>query len=164
MSARPEHARRRQVRARGRPARLADIREPSIRCAARARSNAKLGLTTRSVIEGATSGDIVQGDIGNCWFLSALATVSTVPGLVEKFCVAVRTRTPRPLIETDASLAARRESRHLRLHFLSRLWLGRRRHRRVRVASSFHRSAPCSPRRSMLYISIPKYEELTAKV
>jgi hypothetical protein len=38
----------------------------------------------------AHSNDIVQGDLGDCWFLSALTTVSTAPGLVEKFCVAVR--------------------------------------------------------------------------
>ncbi|KAF8159960.1 hypothetical protein B0H34DRAFT_424573 [Crassisporium funariophilum] len=36
----------------------------------------------------ANSNDIIQGALGNCWFLSALATVSTAPGLVHKFCVA----------------------------------------------------------------------------
>ncbi|ESK91527.1 cysteineproteinase, partial [Moniliophthora roreri MCA 2997] len=39
-------------------------------------------------IDGADSNDIVQGAIGNCWFVSALATMSTCEGLVEKFCVA----------------------------------------------------------------------------
>ncbi|KAJ6621556.1 hypothetical protein B0H10DRAFT_2017786 [Mycena sp. CBHHK59/15] len=39
-------------------------------------------------IDGASSNDIVQGAIGDCWFVSALATMSTCPGLVEKFCVA----------------------------------------------------------------------------
>jgi hypothetical protein len=37
----------------------------------------------------ADSGDLVQGQIGDCWFISALATMSTARGLVEKFCVAV---------------------------------------------------------------------------
>ncbi|KAF9009892.1 hypothetical protein BDQ17DRAFT_1299500 [Cyathus striatus] len=31
--------------------------------------------------------DIYQGALGDCWFMSALATVSTCPGLIEKFCV-----------------------------------------------------------------------------
>ncbi|GLB43254.1 putative peptidase C2 family protein [Lyophyllum shimeji] len=39
-------------------------------------------------INGADSNDIVQGALGDCWFLSALATMSTAKGLVEKFCVA----------------------------------------------------------------------------
>ncbi|KAJ6606943.1 hypothetical protein B0H10DRAFT_2073937, partial [Mycena sp. CBHHK59/15] len=39
-------------------------------------------------VDGASSNDIVQGAIGDCWFLSALATMSTAEGLVEKFCVA----------------------------------------------------------------------------
>ncbi|KAJ7113978.1 hypothetical protein C8R44DRAFT_676421 [Mycena epipterygia] len=39
-------------------------------------------------IDGAESNDIVQGRLGDCWFLSALATMSTAKGLLEKFCVA----------------------------------------------------------------------------
>ncbi|KAJ7125786.1 cysteine proteinase [Mycena crocata] len=39
-------------------------------------------------VDGASSNDIVQGAIGDCWFVSALATMATMPGLVEKFCVA----------------------------------------------------------------------------
>ncbi|KAF5385770.1 hypothetical protein D9615_002207 [Tricholomella constricta] len=39
-------------------------------------------------IDGADSNDIIQGSLGDCWFLSALATMSTAKGLVEKFCVA----------------------------------------------------------------------------
>ncbi|KAF8166078.1 hypothetical protein K438DRAFT_264337 [Mycena galopus ATCC 62051] len=39
-------------------------------------------------IDGASSSDLVQGAITDCWFVSALATMSTPPGLVEKLCVA----------------------------------------------------------------------------
>ncbi|KAK7018181.1 cysteine proteinase [Favolaschia claudopus] len=39
-------------------------------------------------VDGASSNDIVQGELGTCWFLSALATMTTKKGLVEKFCVA----------------------------------------------------------------------------
>ncbi|KIY46197.1 cysteine proteinase [Fistulina hepatica ATCC 64428] len=38
--------------------------------------------------EHASSGDIVQGRLGDCWFLASLITCSTMPGLVERFCVA----------------------------------------------------------------------------
>ncbi|KAF9263950.1 cysteine proteinase [Marasmius fiardii PR-910] len=40
-------------------------------------------------IDGAGSNDMKQGGIGDCWFVSALATMSTCEGLVEKFCVAM---------------------------------------------------------------------------
>lgn len=40
-------------------------------------------------VDGADSNDIVQGQLGDCWFLSALSTMTTSKGLVEKFCVAV---------------------------------------------------------------------------
>ncbi|KAH6908345.1 hypothetical protein BKA70DRAFT_1400476 [Coprinopsis sp. MPI-PUGE-AT-0042] len=35
-----------------------------------------------------TSNAIRQGDLGDCYFLSALATVSCIPNLIEKICVA----------------------------------------------------------------------------
>ncbi|KAG8895227.1 hypothetical protein FRB99_000693, partial [Tulasnella sp. 403] len=38
-------------------------------------------------VDGAAPGDITQGALGDCWFLSALAVISTA-GLVEKICVA----------------------------------------------------------------------------
>lgn len=38
--------------------------------------------------DGATAGDVEQGASGDCWFLAAVATVSNVPGLLEKCCVA----------------------------------------------------------------------------
>ncbi|KAF5362355.1 hypothetical protein D9756_002799 [Leucocoprinus leucothites] len=39
-------------------------------------------------IDGAGSNDIVQGALGDCWFLSALSTASTSEHLIEKCCVA----------------------------------------------------------------------------
>ncbi|KAJ7239564.1 hypothetical protein B0H12DRAFT_1237530 [Mycena haematopus] len=39
-------------------------------------------------VDGADSNDIIQGRLGDCWFLSALSTMTTAPGLMEKFCVA----------------------------------------------------------------------------
>jgi hypothetical protein len=35
-----------------------------------------------------SSGNIIQGAVDDHWFLSAVATVSTRPGLIEKICVA----------------------------------------------------------------------------
>ncbi|KAJ6589388.1 hypothetical protein B0H19DRAFT_1248934 [Mycena capillaripes] len=37
---------------------------------------------------GPHSNEIIQGECGNCWFISALAATSTVEGLVERYCVA----------------------------------------------------------------------------
>ena len=41
------------------------------------------------VVDGADAVDIIQGSLGDCWLLSALATMSTSKGLIEKLCVAV---------------------------------------------------------------------------
>ncbi|KAJ7748697.1 hypothetical protein B0H16DRAFT_1319778 [Mycena metata] len=39
-------------------------------------------------VDGADSNDVIQGKLGDCWFLSALTTMTTAKGLLEKFCVA----------------------------------------------------------------------------
>ena len=36
-----------------------------------------------------TASDIVQGGLGDCWFLSAIAAVATKPELIKKLCVEV---------------------------------------------------------------------------
>ena len=41
------------------------------------------------IIDGADAIDIIQGKLGDCWLLSALSTMSTSKGLIEKLCVAV---------------------------------------------------------------------------
>lgn len=41
--------------------------------------------------QGPNASGIIQGACGDCWFLSALSNISTLDGLVEKFCVAVST-------------------------------------------------------------------------
>jgi Calpain family cysteine protease len=40
-------------------------------------------------VDGADAIDIIQGSLGDCYFLSAMATMSTSKGLIEKLCVAV---------------------------------------------------------------------------
>ena len=37
--------------------------------------------------EGSLSTDIEQGCLGDCWFLSALAAVASIPNLLERICV-----------------------------------------------------------------------------
>ncbi|EON68133.1 hypothetical protein W97_07282 [Coniosporium apollinis CBS 100218] len=39
-------------------------------------------------LEGATANDVRQGNDGDCWFMSALCTLSNKEGLIEKVCVA----------------------------------------------------------------------------
>ncbi|KAH8808104.1 hypothetical protein F5884DRAFT_677059 [Xylogone sp. PMI_703] len=39
-------------------------------------------------VAGPTSGDIRQGNDGDCWFLAALTALSNKPGLIERVCVA----------------------------------------------------------------------------
>lgn len=38
-------------------------------------------------IEGATASDVRQGKEGDCWFMSALCTLSNKEGLLESVCV-----------------------------------------------------------------------------
>ncbi|EPS38658.1 hypothetical protein H072_7623 [Dactylellina haptotyla CBS 200.50] len=38
--------------------------------------------------DGVSPGDIRQGSTGDCWFLAAVATITNIPGLLEKICVA----------------------------------------------------------------------------
>ncbi|KAH7322207.1 hypothetical protein B0J17DRAFT_743424 [Rhizoctonia solani] len=38
-------------------------------------------------IDGASSSDIAQGSLGDCWFLSAVSTVTTMEGLINRICV-----------------------------------------------------------------------------
>jgi len=40
------------------------------------------------LIEGATANDVRQGNDGDCWFMSALATISNKDGLIQRVCVA----------------------------------------------------------------------------
>lgn len=39
-------------------------------------------------VDGANESDVVQGGLGDCWLLSAIATVASMPELVDKVCVA----------------------------------------------------------------------------
>lgn len=41
----------------------------------------------RFFIEGATASDVRQGKEGDCWFMSALATLSNKEGLIQRVCV-----------------------------------------------------------------------------
>ncbi|CAE6461055.1 hypothetical protein ACGC1H_003099 [Rhizoctonia solani] len=38
-------------------------------------------------IDGANSSDVAQGYLGNCWFMSAVSTVATREGLINRICV-----------------------------------------------------------------------------
>ncbi|CCO35602.1 Calpain-1 catalytic subunit [Rhizoctonia solani AG-1 IB] len=38
-------------------------------------------------IDGANSSDVAQGGLGDCWFLSAVSTVATMEGLINRICV-----------------------------------------------------------------------------
>jgi hypothetical protein len=49
---------------------------------------------------------VMQGRLGDCWFLSALATVGTIPRLIEQICVAVGNIVLAPRLEADAYYAA----------------------------------------------------------
>ncbi|RXW23953.1 hypothetical protein EST38_g1919 [Candolleomyces aberdarensis] len=77
-----------------------DVQLDSARCLSGLTESASTGKDVRRVTElfdnphffpaggAANSNAIKQGALGDCWFLSALATVSCIPGLIEKICVA----------------------------------------------------------------------------
>ena len=70
-------------------------------------------------VEG-SSRNAIQGGLGNDWFLSALATVGAMPGLMDKICVAVSidTRSKLPL-RTNKS---HRETKKLEFTDSSSTW------------------------------------------
>ncbi|CAD0083229.1 unnamed protein product, partial [Aureobasidium vineae] len=39
-------------------------------------------------VEGACGDDVMQGSLGNCWFIAALVSVAAKPGLMQRLCVA----------------------------------------------------------------------------
>jgi hypothetical protein len=101
----------------------------------------------------------IQGRLGNCWFLSAIATVSTIPRLIEQICVAVRISF-LPLRVVLNITSERREGRHLWIYLLHGWRLGRRGHRRVRFRQDqvfdilkFYESFLCT--------SASRYDELS---
>ncbi|KAJ2930744.1 hypothetical protein H1R20_g6338, partial [Candolleomyces eurysporus] len=77
-----------------------DVQLDSARCLSGLTESASTGKDVQRVTElfdnphffpaggAANSNAIKQGALGDCWFLSALATVSCIPGLIEKICVA----------------------------------------------------------------------------
>ena len=73
-------------------------------------------------IDGADAVDIVQGKLGDCYFLSAMATITTSKGLIEKLCVEVS----HFLYYFDMShyYKARRRSWCVRIFVLPRCYLG----------------------------------------
>ncbi|CAE6428735.1 unnamed protein product [Rhizoctonia solani] len=44
-------------------------------------------LRPQFFIDGANSSDVAQGYLGNCWFMSAVSTVATSEGLINRICV-----------------------------------------------------------------------------
>ena len=112
-------------------------------------------------VDGAQSNDIVQGGLGDCWFLSALATMSTASGLVEKFCVAVRhcTRLLLPVL----SFLQRDEEVGVYgfIFFRDSNWVTVIIDEYAYAFSVLMDMTLNLPIHSLLYTEIPKFEELT---
>lgn len=56
---------------------------------------------------GPNSNDIIQGALGDCWFLSALSTLTTAPEMLQKLCIAVSSSSASSqLVEDDREFTA----------------------------------------------------------